>query len=173
MTARRDYTGVLVYIENEDKNKDISRGFGEILISDNERQSLENGEKIDIKLKNNVYLTMRIKYNYEKKLNLENIPQKKYTKWFDYDKIKGSIAIRTRKTGDYITVNSMNQKKTIKSYFTDEKIPQAERDSIPLLACQSHIMWIIGARISNYYKVAEDTERILCVEYTFEDKGGA
>jgi hypothetical protein len=34
-------------------------------------------------------------------------------------------------------------------------------------------MWIIGARISNYYKVAEDTERILCVEYTFEDKGGA
>jgi tRNA(Ile)-lysidine synthase len=89
----------------------------------------------------------------------------------DYDKIKGSIVIRTRNKGDYLTVNSLNQKKTLKSYFIDEKVPQSERDGILLLAEESHIIWVIGARISNYYKVAQDTGRILCVTYTCNDKG--
>jgi tRNA(Ile)-lysidine synthase len=108
---------------------------------------------------------MKIFDNSEKIKKSENIPQKKYTKWFDYDKIKGSIAIRTRKIGDYLTVNSMNQRKTIKSYFIDEKISKDERDNMLLLADESHIMWVIGARISNYYKVSGDTAKILCVTY--------
>jgi tRNA(Ile)-lysidine synthase len=175
MTARRDYTGILIYIENTDNNQNIeltNSKFGEIVIEKSEMTRLEKGEKLKINLQNNDFLTLEIQYNYEKNLKLENIPQKKYTKWFDYDKIKGSIVIRARKQGDYLTINSVNQKKSLKSYFIDEKIPSSERDKMLLLACESHIMWILGARISNYYKVEEDTERILCVTYTFDDKGG-
>ena len=98
-------------------------------------------------------------------IDLENIPQKKYTKWFDYDKIKGSIVIRTRKPGDYLTVNAMNQKKTLKAYFIDNKIPQQERDQINLVTDGNHVMWIVGERISNYYKVGEDTRTILTLTY--------
>ena len=36
-------------------------------------------------------------------------------------------------------------------------------DKIPLLADGSHVMWIIGYRISEYYKVTDDTEHILQV----------
>jgi tRNA(Ile)-lysidine synthase len=169
MDAKRDYTGVTIYIENKDNNTK----FEETSISDDEMVGLINGDEINIPIKNNGYLTMRILYNYEKNLKLENIPQKKYTKWFDYDKIKGSIVIRTRKKGDYLTINPMNQKKTLKSYFIDEKIPETERDMLPLLSDGSHVIWVIGARISNYYKVVAETERVLCVTYTFEDKGGA
>ncbi len=98
-------------------------------------------------------------------LILKNIPQNKYTKWFDYGKIKNSIVIRTRRPGDYLTVNSMNQHKTLKSYFVDHKVPQKERDQICLLADDRHIIWIVGERISNYYKVSEHTKTILCVVF--------
>ncbi len=64
-----------------------------------------------------------------------------------------------------MTVNSMNQRKTLKSYFVDRKIPQKDRDQICLLADDRHIMWIVGERISNYYKVSEQTKTILCVVF--------
>ena len=98
-------------------------------------------------------------------IDFENIPQNKYTKWFDYGKIKNSIVIRTRMPGDYLTVNSMNHHKTLKSYFIDHKIPQKERDQICLLADDRHIIWIVGERISNYYKVSEHTKMILHVVF--------
>ncbi len=40
-------------------------------------------------------------------------------------------------------------------------MPREERDSIPLLADGNHIMWVIGDRISEAYKVNEDTKAIL------------
>ena len=43
----------------------------------------------------------------------------------------------------------------------DEKIPGQMRDGIPLLADGSHIIWVIGYRISEYYKIGPDTLRIL------------
>jgi len=37
-------------------------------------------------------------------------------------------------------------------------------DKIPLLADGSHVMWIIGYRISEYYKIGPDTVRVLQAE---------
>jgi tRNA(Ile)-lysidine synthase len=162
MTAKRDYTGITIY-KGQAAKDDIF-----ITISPKERERLEKGEKLKIYLPKSGYLTMEIVDNYKKIEKLENFPQKKYTKWFDYDKIKRSISIRTRKQGDYLTVNSMNQTKKLKSYFINEKIPECERDHILLLAEENHIIWVIGARISNYYKVTEETVRILSVTYEQE-----
>ena len=55
-------------------------------------------------------------------------------------------------------------RKSLKSLFIDEKIPREERSHIPLLAEGSHVLWVIGGRISEYYKVTEETERILKVQ---------
>ena len=46
----------------------------------------------------------------------------------------------------------------------DEKIPRQMRDKIPLLADGSHVMWIIGYRMSEYYKIGPDTVRVLQAE---------
>jgi tRNA(Ile)-lysidine synthase len=43
----------------------------------------------------------------------------------------------------------------------DEKIPREAREQIPLLADGSHVMWVVGYRISGYYRVRENTSRIL------------
>ena len=43
----------------------------------------------------------------------------------------------------------------------DEKIPASLRDSVFLLADGSHVLWIIGYRISEYYKIGPQTKTIL------------
>lgn len=95
--------------------------------------------------------------------NQEEIPKNQYTKWFDYDKIKDTLSVRNRRTGDYITL-AQGGRKTVKSFMIDEKIPREERSEILLLAEGSHVLWIVGYRISEYYKVTEQTKNILQVQ---------
>lgn len=94
----------------------------------------------------------------------QNIPQKSCTKWFDYDRITKSLVFRIRQTGDYLTINAELSKKTLKEYMIGEKIPKNERDKIYVLADGSHVLWVPGYRISEYYKITERTEHILQVQ---------
>lgn len=92
------------------------------------------------------------------------IPDELYTKWFDYDKIKNIVLLRTRQAGDYLYVNKEHGTQKLKSYFINEKVPQSMRDKTLLLADGSHILWVIGHRISEETKVTEQTKRIWKVE---------
>lgn len=96
----------------------------------------------------------------EKSQENQEFPKNQYTKWFDYDKINGMLSVRRRRTGDYITLAG-GGRKSVKAYMIDEKIPAARRDSIFLLAEGSHVLWIIGYRISEYYKIGPQTTTIL------------
>lgn len=93
-----------------------------------------------------------------------NIEELVYTKWLDYDKIQG-LTLRNRQEGDYIVIDEKGSQKKLKDYFINEKIPREKRDDILLLADGSHIVWIIGYRISSYYKVSESTSQIIKVTY--------
>lgn len=97
------------------------------------------------------------------------IPKNQYTKWFDYDKIKGTPVLRGRQEGDFITLPG-GKRKTLKRFMIDEKIPAQERKDILLLADGSHIMWIIGRRISEYYKIGPDTRQVLAVRLRREEE---
>lgn len=94
----------------------------------------------------------------------KDIPEKSCTKWFDYDRITKSLIFRTRETGDYLTINKNMSKKTLKDYMIGEKIPKYLRGSLYILTDGSHVLWVPGYRISEYYKITEDTKRILQVQ---------
>ena len=101
---------------------------------------------------------------------MEEIPINRYTKWFDYDTIKDSLSIRTRENGDYLVLDGQGHKKLLKRWMIDEKIPREERDQMLLLADGSHILWIIGYRISDSYKVTSSTRRVLEVNVRCENR---
>lgn len=90
----------------------------------------------------------------------EEIPKNVYTKWFDCDKIKSMPVVRTRRQGDYMLLED-GSRKSIRRFMIDAKIPREEREQVPLLADGSHVMWIIGYRISGYYKIGPDTSRVM------------
>ena len=102
----------------------------------------------------------------------ENIPQNRYTKWFDYDKITTSLLLRTRQQGDYLSIDAAMHTKSVKQYMINEKIPKMQRDRMHLLADGSHILWVPGYRISQGYKVDGSTERILQVRFRGGSNGG-
>lgn len=106
---------------------------------------------------------MQISCTFEKN-NRDIIPEKSYTKWLNYDKIKDTLVLRTRKPGDFLVVNQNGGRKKLKDYLIDCKIPKEERDRIPLLCVGSEVLWVIGYRISEAYKVLEDTESILKIQ---------
>lgn len=86
-----------------------------------------------------------------------------YTKVFDYATIKGTLTIRRRMPGDYFVLDHTGKKKLLKAFFIDEKIPAEERDKIWLVAEGSHILWIVGYRISAEYKTKSSTTKVLKV----------
>ena len=95
---------------------------------------------------------------------LDDIEELTYTKWLNYDKID-DVVVRTRQKGDYIVINEDGDKKPLKKYFIDEKIPRRERDKTLLVADGDHILWVVGHRISEAVKVTPDTKKVMKVEY--------
>ncbi|MCR5430829.1 MAG: tRNA lysidine(34) synthetase TilS [Eubacterium sp.] len=94
----------------------------------------------------------------------ENIEELQYTKWLDYDKID-DVVVRTQKKDDYIVIDDKGSKKRLKKYFVDEKIPRRDRDNVLLVADGSHILWVVGHRISEAVKVTPETKKVIKVTY--------
>lgn len=95
-----------------------------------------------------------------------NLKDSDMIKYFDFDKVKDNIILRYRKDGDRFTSLGMKGSKKLKDLFIDLKVPRHERDIIPLICFGNEIGWIVGYRISEKFKVDNNTERILqiCIE---------
>ena len=102
-----------------------------------------------------------LEISFVKPEDLGGIEENKYTKYFDYDKINNCLMLRFRQTGDYLTINVQGQRKTLKEYFINEKVPASVRGELPVIAEGNHILWIVGYRISAYYKVTTETQKIV------------
>lgn len=101
---------------------------------------------------------------FEKSVHLD-LTKKEYTKFADYDRIQNGITIRKYMENDYMVITSDGSTKKINRLFSSCKIPVAERSQIPLVASGHDIIWAVGVRLSEKYKVRPDTKRVICLEY--------
>jgi len=83
----------------------------------------------------------------------------------DADKIKGPLRVRTRRPGDKFRPLGMKGRKKLKDFFIDLKIPAHERDQIYLVCDDENIIWVVGYRMSEDYKVTSDTTNKLHLSY--------
>lgn len=88
--------------------------------------------------------------------------------FFDYDLLKQGINIRNRRNGDIFKPLKSTGTKKLKEFFIDEKIPREQRDRIPLIAKGNEIIWIIGYKISDKFKVTENTKNVLMLRYNID-----
>ena len=94
------------------------------------------------------------------------------SRYFDYDNIKDRLCIRTRQPGDYFVMDGQGRHKSLRRFFIDEKIPADRRDRILLLAEGSHILWVVGYRISEAYKISDSTSRVFTADILGGEKNG-
>ena len=87
------------------------------------------------------------------------------TAYIDKDLLKHSMSVRKWQKGDYFYPIGMNGKKKLSKYFKDEKLSLLEKEKTWLLCNGEEIIWIIGKRLDNRYKVTNNTKSILKIEY--------
>lgn len=93
----------------------------------------------------------------------EKIAENDCTKRFAYDKIDRLPVWRFRQPGDRIALYADGRGKKLQDFFTDRKIPAAQRERIPVLALDTEILWVAGLRVSAKYRITDETRQVLVV----------
>lgn len=93
-----------------------------------------------------------------------SLKKSSYEVYIDKENIEGDLVIRNRVDGDVFSPIGLKGSKKLKEYFIDEKIPREERDSIPLIADENEIIWVIGKRISEKYKITKNTKDLIKIK---------
>jgi len=99
-------------------------------------------------------------------VNSEIKPKDRFQETFDFDKIaQPLLQIRNRRNGDRFQPLGMCGTKKLKDFFIDEKVPLKLRDRIPILVNGDDILWVVGYRISDKFKITSSTKRKLTVTF--------
>ncbi|MBO7099535.1 MAG: tRNA lysidine(34) synthetase TilS [Bacteroidaceae bacterium] len=81
--------------------------------------------------------------------------------YFDKEKITSPITYRRAREGDWFIPFGMKGKKLISDYLTDVKATRFEKERQVLALCGEDVIWVVGHRSDNRYRVDENTRRIL------------
>lgn len=92
---------------------------------------------------------------------LKKIPNDKNTACLDIDEILFPLTIRRWQHGDYFYPLGMDQIKKLSDFFVDEKVPVPMKERTWILATGKKIVWIMGHRIDNRFRIKESTQRVL------------
>ena len=79
----------------------------------------------------------------------------------DGDNLKYPLVWRSWRAGDRFQPLGMVQHKKLSDFFVDQKVPLPQKSGITILESAGEIVWVVGYRISEKYKVAEKTDNIL------------
>jgi len=80
---------------------------------------------------------------------------------FSYEKIEFPLIIRKWKHSDYFYPFGMNGKKKLSDYFIDNKFTSFQKEDTWVLTSGKNIIWVIGERTDNRYRISKRTEKIL------------
>jgi tRNA(Ile)-lysidine synthase len=84
---------------------------------------------------------------------------------FDADRFTHPLVVRSWKAGDVFHPQGMGgRRKKVQDYFCDIKLPRERRTGVPLLVAPEGILWIMGHRADQRFRVTPSTRRILVAE---------
>lgn len=102
--------------------------------------------------------------NHSNKVFNELILDKSDTISIDYDKVTFPLTIRKWQKGDAFYPIGLNGKKKLSKFFKDEKLSLLEKENTWLLCSKNEIVWVIGKRLDDRFKVTKTTSAILKIK---------
>jgi tRNA(Ile)-lysidine synthase len=115
-----------------------------------------NTRHIDHPIKLNITLN-----DYSKGFPLEKDPK---VANLDFAKIEFPLSIRPWQPGDRFIPFGMTGFKKISDFLVDIKLPLADKGKVFVLTSANEIVWVIGHRIDNRFRVDDETQKVLRFE---------
>jgi tRNA(Ile)-lysidine synthase len=75
--------------------------------------------------------------------------------------IQSALTWRKWRAGDFFFPLGMKNRKKISDFLIDEKISLADKDSLTVLECNGEIVWVVGHRLDDRFKVTGKTKRVI------------
>jgi tRNA(Ile)-lysidine synthase len=86
------------------------------------------------------------------------------TIYVDKDQLKFPLTLRKWEEGDFFYPFGMKGKKKLSKYFKDEKLSLVDKENVWLLTSENEIVWVVGKRADDRFKITESTTKILKIE---------
>jgi tRNA(Ile)-lysidine synthase len=94
------------------------------------------------------------------------IPSDPFSACVDLEKIVFPLSIRRWKPGDYFYPLGMRHKKKLSDYFIDSKYSRLDKENKLILESAGKIVWILGDRIDNRFRISVSTKKALLIKAT-------
>ncbi|MBN2667881.1 MAG: tRNA lysidine(34) synthetase TilS [Bacteroidales bacterium] len=83
----------------------------------------------------------------------------------DFEKLQAPLNLRPWKAGDYFMPLGMNRMKKISDFLIDNKLSVLTKQDTYVVQSKNDIVWVVGMRIDDRYKISSETKKILILKY--------
>ncbi|MCK9320774.1 MAG: tRNA lysidine(34) synthetase TilS [Bacteroidales bacterium] len=99
-----------------------------------------------------------------KDLQYVKIPKNKEVAMLDYDKLSYPLILRKWKKGDSFFPYGLQGEKKISEFYKNLKYSILDKENQWLLCSENDIIWVVGQRIDDRYKITKSTKTIYKIE---------
>lgn len=92
------------------------------------------------------------------------IEKEKDTAYFDLNKLHFPLTLRRWQKGDWFVPFGMSGRKKLSDYFSDQKFSLQQKEDVWLLCSGKDIIWIVGERSDNRFRINKETKQVLRVK---------
>lgn len=135
-----------------------------LLITRTEKENTPKQDYLLYDYQTNISSPIGIHLEILRDLKFIKIPKSKSIAMLDYDKLKFPLTLRHWKNGDYFIPFGFNGKQKLSDYFSNNKFSLLQKESQWLLCSGEDIVWVIGERIDDRFKITNKTQTIYKLE---------
>lgn len=107
---------------------------------------------------------LRMQMEVMRDLKFINISKSKNIAMLDFDLLKFPLVLRKWRQGDCFVPFGMKKEKKLSDYFTANKYSLIDKENQWILCSEEKIIWIVGERIDDRFRISNTTKNILKIE---------